>query len=405
MPGKPRVERYSKATIHRAIDHVVLTIVLICLLAACEPNMKTHQHPSITSDPVTMFKVQVEALREKYAIPGLSLVVLHRRQVLCAEGFGYADLEKRLSATPETPYHLASLTKPFSAAVLVKLEQEGRLNLDAELAVVLENKVITRGNYTFHGYADACRQIRAASQDPSLRRYASLIDDFRCDSQRITVRHLLTHTAQGVPGETYRYNGFLFGLLASVAEVAAGKPFDQLLVETIIQPLDMDRTIPTWDERIRDRVMIDRATYYRKAPDGFVPSEYRTRLSASAGMVSTVMDLAKFDQAMDRDLIVSQASKAAMFTAARSTSGQPLPYGLGWFVQEHNGMKLVWHYGHAPRAYSSLVLKCLDRDATLILLANSEGASAPFDLGAGDVMRSPFASAFIAFTDHLASAP
>lgn len=94
-----------------------------------------------------------------------------------------------------------------------------------------------------------------------------------------------------------------------------------------------------------------------------------------------------------------------MFTATRSNSGKKLPYGLGWFVQEYQGMKLVWHYGHAPRAYSSLILKCLDRDATLILLANSDGASALFDLGEGDVMKSPFASAFIAFTEKMEVVP
>ena len=50
-----------------------------------------------------------------------------------------------------------------------------------------------------------------------------------------------------------------------------------------------------------------------------------------------------------------------MFTPTRSTNGKRLPYGLGWFVQEYKGMKLVWHYGYAPQAYSSLILKCLDR--------------------------------------------
>lgn len=174
-----------------------------------------------------------------------------------------------------------------------------------------------------------------------------------------------------------------------------------MLVETVIAPLGMTRTIPSWDDELRDRVLAERATYYRKRLFGFVSSEYRTRLSASAGMVSTVMDLAKFDMAMDRDLIVSQESKKAMFTAARSNSGKRLPYGLGWFVQEHNGVKLVWHYGHAPQAYSSLILKCLDRKSTLILLANSDGASAPFHLGAGDVLKSPFALAFLEFIDRM----
>ena len=112
-------------------------------------------------------------------------------------------------------------------------------------------------------------------------------------------------------------------------------------------------------------------------------------------MVSTVLDLAKFDVALDRNLIVSEKSKRAMFTSTLSNSGQPLPYGMGWFVQEYMGTKLVWHYGEAPDAYSSLILKVPERELTLILLANSDGASAPFDLGSGNVIKSPFAITFI----------
>lgn len=404
MSIKQKVSRKLSAILSNDVNGWGLLFILLSCLTACAPHPATHLQPTIAKDPVTAFKLQVDRLREELDIPGMSLLVLHRQQILFAEGFGYANLEKKISATPETPYNIASLTKPFSAAVLMKLEEEDRLDLDAELAVLLKKKVIKRGNRTFHGYSEACHEIKKASWNPFFR-YVSLLRDYRCESERITVRHLLTHTAQGVPGENYRYNGFLFGFLSSVAEVASGKDFDKLLVETIIAPLDMTRTIPSWDDQLRDRVLVERATYYRKRLFGFVPSEYRTQLSASAGMISTVMDLAKFDMAMDRNLIVSQESKEAMFTATSSNSGKRLPYGLGWFVQEHKGMKLIWHYGHAPEAYSSLILKCLDRDTTLILLANSDGASAPFHLGAGDVLKSPFASAFIEFTDRMDPTP
>jgi CubicO group peptidase (beta-lactamase class C family) len=123
--------------------------------------------------------------------------------------------------------------------------------------------------------------------------------------------------------------------------------------------------------------------------------EQEARLDAAAGLITTVRDLAKFDVALDRNRIVSTASKEAMFTPACSGSGEVLPYGLGWFVQEHEGTQLVWHYGYAPYAYSSLIVKVPEKDVTLILLANSDGASAGFDLGAGDVLRSPFARAFL----------
>ncbi len=163
----------------------------------------------------------------------------------------------------------------------------------------------------------------------------------------------------------------------------------------------MTRTVPSINNNIRQQVLADRAKYYKMGFGGdFVPSSYPVKLSSSAGMISTVIDLAKFDVAMDQNLIVSEATKVLMFTPNISNSGKPLPYGLGWFVQNHKGKKLVWHYGWAPKAYSSLILKVPEEEVTLILLANSDGASAPFRLGAGDVLRSPFAVAFLnLFTD------
>ena len=211
----------------------------------------------------------------------------------------------------------------------------------------------------------------------------------------------MTHTAQGEPGAAYRYNGFLFNFLSPVAEAVSGKKFSDLLVDNIIGPLDMTRTVPSINDTIRRQVLADRAKYYKMGFGGdFVPSSYPVKLSSSAGMVSTVGDLAKFDIAMDRNLIVSQKTKAEMFTPAISNSGKPLPYGLGWFVQYHDNVRLVWHYGWAPKAYSSLFLKVPEKELTLILLANSDGASAPFGLGAGNVLRSSFAAVFLnLFTD------
>jgi hypothetical protein len=71
-----------------------------------------------------------------------------------------------------------------------------------------------------------------------------------------------------------------------------------------------------------------------------------------------------------------------------------LPYGLGWFVQQYNGTRVIWHYGLWPQ-YSALYLKVPDRQLTLILLGNSGGVSELFGLADGDVTASPFARAFL----------
>ena len=89
----------------------------------------------------------------------------------------------------------------------------------------------------------------------------------------------------------------------------------------------------------------------------------------------------------------------------RATDGTPLAYGLGWFVQEHAGRRLVWHAGWWPQAYSALYLKLPDEGLTMIVLANSEGMWWGNPLDAATVERSAFARAFLeAFPSATATA-
>jgi CubicO group peptidase (beta-lactamase class C family) len=99
--------------------------------------------------------------------------------------------------------------------------------------------------------------------------------------------------------------------------------------------------------------------------------------------------------ALDSGRLVSPASRAAMMAPARAPDGRALPYGIGWYVQQHAGRTLVWHAGWWPEAYSALYLKVPEEGVTLILLANSDGLTAPFGLETGDVTASIFARTFL----------
>ncbi len=379
---------------------ICLTMMAFSLISCASPSTTQPIRPA-AENPVMVFEQEVVQLQRRYKIPGMSVAILSNQQVIYAAGFGLADIENNIPAATDTPYNIASLSKPFASAVLMKLVEEGQLDLDTPIADILKNTQFNYGDIKMHGYTEVCQKIKAFSQDPEFE-YAFLLKDYRCDTEEITVRHHLTHTAQGFPGARYRYNGLLFGFLSLVAEEASGKSYSELVVENITAPLEMNRTVPCPQADRCVGILADRAKYYRFGFGGdFELSSYPTKLTSSAGIISTVLDLAKFDVSMDRNLIVKEASKELMFTPNKSNSGDPLPYGLGWFVQIHNGQKLVWHYGHAPKAYSSLILKVPQEDVTLILLANSDGASADFRLGAGNVLRSPFAVAFLSLVTDL----
>jgi CubicO group peptidase (beta-lactamase class C family) len=124
-------------------------------------------------------------------------------------------------------------------------------------------------------------------------------------------------------------------------------------------------------------------------------SEYPPRgINASAGLVSTVRDLARYDDAIEAGVLMAPSTQLMAWTPFRLSSGRDSPYALGWFVQSTAAGRAIWHYGQWP-TFSSLILKLPDRGVTLILLANSDALSSRFPLAAGDVAVSPFARAFI----------
>jgi CubicO group peptidase (beta-lactamase class C family) len=382
--------------LQRCLRFIQLLTVASLIFACAPPRATVAPQPDIAL-PFQRFENKLDNLRISLRIPGMSVAVLLEQEVVFKKGFGYADIEKQTSAAATTSYHIASLTKPFSAAIVMTLVENRKLKLDDEMSDILQGADFYRSGYHAHGYAELCERIRKLAW-----RYGPLLKDYQCHSNPISVKHHITHTSQGRPGSRYKYNGFLFSFLTEVVEQVSQKPFEEMLVERIIAPLEMMDTVPSINAERRKQALLQRANYYQLNMFGRpVPSTKRPlNLSASAGMISTVIDIAKFDVAMDRDLIVSQSTREMMHASTISIYGQALPYGIGWFVQHYNGIKLIWHYGHVPRVCSSLILKIPDRQLTMILLANSDGASRNFNLGKGDVLDSPFARLFIeSFTD------
>jgi CubicO group peptidase (beta-lactamase class C family) len=340
---------------------VVLALALVgCSAPAGAPATVT---PESLAQTLASFEVELDALRQELKIPGLSAAVVKDGQLVWARGLGFADVENRIPATPETPYHLASVTKPFAATVIMQLVEDGKLSLD----------------------------------DP-VSRYGVTLPE----GDAVTVRHLMSHTSEGAPGTRFQYNGTRYGLLSQVVLAATGRSLQDWLYERILSPLGMDDTAPAPPATCAglafapncERVYAAIARPYML--DGEfspVPGSYQDSFNAGAGLVSTVVDLAKFDAALDADTLVTAATKEQMFTPTLSTSGEKLPYGLGWFTQSYHGMRLIWHYGYSPPSTSALFLKLPEESLTFIVVANTDGLSRPSG-GMTDVLESLAALTF-----------
>jgi CubicO group peptidase (beta-lactamase class C family) len=121
---------------------------------------------------------------------------------------------------------------------------------------------------------------------------------------------------------------------------------------------------------------------------------YPQGFSTSAGLISTVLDMAKYDIAIDQNKFLTKETQQLAFTPTMSTKGEPLPYGLGWFTQNYKGTKLLWHYGYWT-GNSSFILKVPEQNITFIIMANSDNLSRPTDLGSGNALSSPVGMAFL----------
>ncbi len=324
-------------------------------------------------DRINRFARQLENLRRLLKIPGMSVGIVKDQQLIWAEGFGFSDKEKGVAATADTPYEIASITKTFGATLLMQLVEQGKVSLD----------------------------------DPMSKFSSNYKDD------RVNVRHVLTHTSEGTPGDRYEYNGNLFDNLTDVVMKASGKRYRVLLSQNILEKLGTSGTSPGNDlddnpanmsemlgvHTARDYLGVLKrlAKPYKLygAEEILLTYDSNHGIGTANGMVSTVTDLARWDIAIDRNLFLKKETQEQMWTSAMSNSGQTLPYGLGWFVQPYQGLKLVWHYGNLPDLYSALLLKIPGKRITLILLANSDALSSPFTLGKGDVVRSAFACLFM----------
>jgi CubicO group peptidase (beta-lactamase class C family) len=353
-----------------------LAPALLLALAACGGDASAPLTPQLPGGTafearIARLETELDGLRRQQAVPGLSAAVVRDGQVAWAHGYGSADVERAVAATPDTPYRIASLTKTFTSMMLMRCVERGTLDLDTPI-----------------------------------RRYTTAIPEASA-----TVRHVFTHTSAGTPGTSYAYDGDRFAALTPVVEACAGAPYRVALAEQILEPLAMLDSVPGQDLEAPSpqlaalfpaatvaryqQVLLRIARPYQTVNNRAVPGAYPPKgISASAGLVSTVLDLARYDAAIDAHALLSAPLQEAAWTAPVSAQGRPNPYAQGWFVQQASGRRLVWHYGLWP-TFSSLILKVPEQRLTVILLANSDGLSAPWPMAAGDVTRSDFARAFL----------
>jgi CubicO group peptidase (beta-lactamase class C family) len=320
----------------------------------------------------------VDALMKRYDGdgPGASLLVIRDGVPLVQRGYGFADLEHRVAASPQTDYRLASVSKQFTATAILLLAQDGKLSLDDRARRWLPSLPAAAGAITL-------RQL--------LSHQGGLIDyeDIMAADTRVPLRDkdvlaLLAKTDHlyFAPGTSYRYSNGGYAMLALIVERASGMPFQDFLRQRIFLPLGMTSTLAYVTE---GPPVPHRAFGYSAESGQWIRTDQSMTSSVlgDGGIYSSIDDLARWDAALYDNRLLSDASRKAAFTPWTATDDPTVEYGYGWRITGET----LWHSGETI-GFRNVIVRYPKRHLTVVLLTNRT-APEPYRtaLAIGDLFR------------------
>ncbi len=339
-------------------------LIIFCLCFICLPT------PAQTKVAIkdNQLNEKVDAfVREKMTanhIPGLSLAFVRDGKIILAKGYGMANLELSAPANEKTAFAIYSITKTFTGVATMMLVEEGKISLEdpiskhlADLPAVWNRVTIQQLLSHTSGIHDFCE-----------------IPNNPCERSGDYTKAEVIKLVAGYPldfpsGERWEYNNMGYFLLGMLIEKVSGKTYDQFLHERIFAPLEMR------DTRLENHAEIipNRADGYTWKNSGFRNAErISPTLSFSvAGLVSTVLDLAKYDAALYTEKLLKKSTLKQMWTNARLNNGQVIDHGLGFGMTPFQGHRRVGHSGGAP-GFATSISRFVDDKVTVIVLTNAD---------------------------------
>lgn len=269
----------------------------------------------------------VRAQLAEQNLPGLSVAVGRGDEIVWAEGFGWADLDKRVKVEPQTRFRIGTLSIPLTSAAVGLLLEKNRLKLDDEIQIYVPEFPKKKWPVTLRQVMGHLAGIGSDSGDEGP------LFSQDCDRPVDALPHFASGDLRFEPGTEYRYSRYGWIVVSAAIEAAAAEPFLTFMQTQVFEPLGMHDTATDSPSVTTS----DQATAYfprfaadpKYGPDLMRPLNYSCYAGSSV-FVSTPTDLVRFAMAINGGKLLKPETVQVLQASQRTTSGQETGYGLGW---------------------------------------------------------------------------
>jgi len=302
--------------------------------------------------------------------PGASVAVIQHGKLVLDRGYGSAQLEYDIPVGPQTVFHVASVSKQFTAMALVLLEQDGKLSLNDDVHKSLPELPDYGHPVTLRQLLQHTSGIRDQWQTLALAGWR--LDDVITQDQilRLLFRQ---QELNFIPGSRHFYSNGGYTLAAEVVARVSGMPFPEFCRDRIFTLLEMSRTHVHQDHR---RIVRDRAYSYEKVGEGYQALPLNYANAGATSLFTTASDLARWLDNFREPKVAGRAGVERLQESAVLTDGKKIDYALGLAIGSYRGLKTVSH-GGADAGYRSCVIWFPEEELGVVVLSGL----ANFDAG------------------------
>lgn len=296
--------------------------------------------------------------------PGIALAIIEKGKTIYTSQVGLASMEYGISITDSTAFHIASVSKQFTAYLAVLLEKEGRLSLEDDIREHLPELKQLPYKITLRQLANHTHGL------PNLFELAQLRGiGIEGNMTHKEVVQMLLHIKQVnfKPGEKYEYNNTGYVLLAEVIERVCGKPFQEILKNKILIPLRITTSMAV---NYSSLIVKNKANSYRLNNGKYENYAFNIMANGSSGISTTINDLSKWAINFQYPSAENQEIMQEMQKRTRLNSGALIQYGLGLEFKNYKGLDLVFH-GGGDAGYRSYILHAPKYQFSIIILGNN----------------------------------